>query len=430
MLKAYGEFFIGEVDLAELKQNPVILQVIPQLATGGAELSTLEMVDAICSVGGEALVVTEGGRMEDRLKALGGEIVTMSVATKNPLQIFRNKQELEGLIVKRNVALVHARSRAPAWSSLLASTKINIPFVTTYHGAYGEMEPFKRLYNSVMARGDIVIANSRFTADLVQARHGTPDERLRVIYRGVDVKRFSRQKVSDERVQALRKQWGIAEDRLIILHPARLTRWKGQGVVIRAMKELAGLSAAKKAVLVLAGDHQGREDYLRELEQLIEDLNLGDRVALVGHCADMAAAYALAHVTIIASTEPEAFGRTSAEAQAMGCPVIATNIGAPPETVRATPFVLPQDMTGWLVRPEEPKELATALKASLALSESDYKNISKNATLNVREYFSDDLMKVQTLEVYDELLGTNLAAGFGKNSGLKGDGKQLIGRSG
>ena len=404
--------------MAGKKQKPVILQVVPHLETGGAELSTLEMVDALSKAGGQALVVSEGGRMAGDVERLGGELVHMSVATKNPVQMFRNKQLLEQLIIERNVLLLHARSRAPAWSSLLASAHIKIPFVTTYHGAYGEMEPFKRFYNSVMARGDVVIANSQFTADLVRERHHTEGERLRVIYRGVNLERFSRDAISVGRLEALRSKWGLEPDIPVILHPARLTRWKGQGVVIRAMAKLIKQGKDHKAVVILAGDHQGREDYVRELKEQIAELQLEERVKLIGHCADMAAAYALADVTIIASIEPEAFGRTSAEAQAMGCPVIATNIGAPPETVRAMPFVLKNEMTGWLVPPQQPESLAHSLAEFFSMDEDSHKKISKNAIRNVAEYFSDDLMKIQTLAIYDELLGTGFATRYGEVSGV------------
>ena len=404
--------------MAVEQEKPVILQIIPQLETGGAELSTLEIVQALRQAGARALVVTEGGRMAGEVERLGGELVLMPMASKNPFEMLRNKSRLERLVSEYNVALLHARSRAPAWSALLVASKLKIPFVTTYHGAYGEAEPFKRLYNSVMARGDRVIANSQFTADLVRARHAVDEKKLRVIYRGVDIERFSREAVSSKQRQALRDQWGVGREDQIFLHPARLTRWKGQGVVIRAMKELLTERPDNRAVLIIAGDHQGREDYLAELQRLIVENALQERIRLVGHCADMAVAYTLAHVTLIASIEPEAFGRTSAEAQAMGCPVIATNIGAPPETVRATPFVLPEERTGWLVPPDDAQALATIMQELLELTEEQKRKIRQNTIENVRHFFSDGLMKLQTLAVYDELLETDFARQFEKSTGL------------
>ncbi len=369
----------------------------------------MEIVDALRAIGVRALVATQDGRMASDVERRGGEIFSMPVASKNPLQMFRNKQKIERLIVERNISLVHARSRAPAWSAMAASSKADIPFVTTYHGAYGEQAPLKRLYNSVMARGDRVIANSKFTADLVRARHQTPDQRLRIIYRGVALERFSKSVVSNDRLEQLRAKWGVPEARKIILHPARLTRLKGHGVVISAVKEFIKRGGEQEFVVIFAGDFSGRRAYVDELSKKIAALGLGQYIKFVGHCADMAGAYALAHVTLIASTEPETFGRTSAEAQAMGCPVIATNIGAPPETVRATPFVPDNEMTGWLVPPADPLALANAFGEVLALPLDDYRQLAGRAIDNAVHSFSDQLMKVQTLAVYDELLGTDFA---------------------
>ena len=393
--------------LARLKDSPAILQVIPHLGVGGAELSTVEIVDALNRVGVRALVVTQGGRMAKDVEKRGGEVISMPVATKNPLQMIRNKQLIDQLIAERNIVLVHARSRAPAWSTLLAARRNKVPFVTTYHGAYGEFGPFKRLYNSVMARGDRVIANSQFTADLVLARHKISHNILRVIYRGVELERFSRSAVSIERLEELRAKWGIAKGRKIILHPARLTRLKGHEVIINGLKELLGGGGRHEPLVIFAGDTSGRDAYVSELKRKITSFNLGANAKFVGHCSDMAAAYALAHVTLIASIEPETFGRTSAEAQAMGCPVIATNIGAPPETVRAKPFVTDDKMTGWLVPPADPSALAQALGEVLALAPDSYQKLSTQAIDNTRQHFSDELMKRQTLAVYDELLGTD-----------------------
>ncbi len=401
------------------KHSPAILQVIPQLETGGAELSTLEIVDALSRSGVRALVASEGGRMAAQVEKLGGENIVMPVASKNPFQINANRRRLARLIREEDIALIHARSRAPAWSCLFAAKQTSIPLVTTYHGAYGSVNVLKRTYNSVMARGDRVIANSCFTADMIGDCHKTDKERMRIIYRGVDLQRFSQSAISEEQRSRLRAKWGVEEGTPIILHPARLTRWKGQGVVIRAMAKLIEAGEDQKAIVILAGDHQGREAYVSELKALIVRLGLEKRIYLVGHCSDMAAAYALARVTLIASIEPEAFGRTSAEAQAMGCPVIATNIGAPPETVRARPNVAVDQMTGWLVAPQDLDELAKALREALTLKPDSYEMLALNAVNNVKEHFSDELMKVKTLAVYDELLGTRLVARFKEETAVR-----------
>lgn len=392
--------------------KPVILQVIPQLDAGGAELSTLEIVAALAKVGATALVASEGGRMAAEVERLGGELIHLPLASKHPLQIYRNAGRIEQLIIERDVSLLHARSRAPAWSSLIAARRTGIAFVTTYHGIYNEREPFKRLYNSVMARGDVVVANSRYTADVVRARHAFAASRLRVIHRGVDLRRYTRAAIALERLDALRQQWGLAGGERIVLHPARLTGWKGQAVVIEAARLLCDAGAPGDAVFILAGDHQGRDGYVEALTSQIEAGGLVGRVRLVGHCSDMPAAYALAHVTLVASIEPEAFGRTAAEAQALGCPVIATSIGAPPETVRTQPAFAAEAATGWLVAPGEARALAAAIGEALSLDAACWQSMGRRAIENVAANFSDEAMKVKTLAVYDELLGTRFADQF------------------
>ena len=310
-----------------------ILQIIPHLDTGGAEMATVEICDAVTRAGGRALVFTEGGRMAGDVEQAGGIIAPFSAATKNPARIAINGLKLARVIRERGVDLIHARSRAPAWSALIAARRTGLPFVTTYHGSYGEGAPFKRLYNSVMARGQIVIANSNYTAKLVRERHGTPENRIRVIPRGVDLQAFDPDAVSRARIQKLRRQWGVDARDKVVLHAARLTGWKGQRHVIDAAGALAREGLGEQVVFILAGDPQGRESYAASLEFQIRALGLDRQVRLVGHCADMPAAFAAAHVALVASTEPEAFGRASAEAQAMECPVIVTNQGASPETL-------------------------------------------------------------------------------------------------
>ena len=207
---------------------------------------------------------------------------------------------------------------------------MGLPFVTTYHGAYNEKSRIKNIYNSVMSRSDVVIANSRYTADLVASRYQTPPERLRIIYRGVDAPRYDPAAVSAERIAALRASWGVLPSTRVVLHAARLTAWKGQGDIIATAARMRG--RLNDVVFILAGDAQGRETYRAELERQIAANGLQGIVRLVGHVDDIPAAFAAAHVAFVASIEPEAFGRAAAEAQAMGCPVISTNIGAPPET--------------------------------------------------------------------------------------------------
>jgi glycosyltransferase involved in cell wall biosynthesis len=391
-------------------KRPTILQIIPELDTGGAELSTIEIATAVVRAGGRAIVLSQGGRMANRVTAAGGEFVAFPAAAKNPFRLLANAAAIASFARKENVDLVHARSRAPAWSALAAARSTRLPFVTTFHGAYNEKSKAKNLYNSVMSRGDIVIANSHYTAGLIKSRYATPDERIVVIYRGVDLQAFDPSAVSPERIKSLRHRWGVEDHERIVLQAARLTKWKGQSDVIAAAALLRGL--LRDSVFILAGDAQGRDDYRDGLLRQIEGAGLGTAVRLVGHVDDMPAAFAAAHAAIVASVEPEAFGRAGAEAQAMGCPVISTNIGAPPETVLAPPVVAPQDRTGWLVPPADLAAYQSALLEALSLDEKARAEMGIRARIHITTGFSTFEMQRATLAVYDKLLSTGMEQRF------------------
>ena len=394
------------------QSRPTILQIVPRLDTGGAERSVVEIAAAVVRAGGRALVLTEPGRLAPEVVAAGGEIIEFPAATKNPLRMLANARAIERLVRQRGVDLVHARSRAPAWSALMATRRARVPFVTTYHGAYGETNALKRFYNSVMARGDAVIANSRFTADLIAQRYGTPRQRLEAIHRGVDCAKLDPARIASERVSALRARWGVDPGAPVILHAARLTAWKGQSVLIDAVGRLKVAGQLGEAVVVLAGDAQGRHAYLQALHSQVAQAGLQHEVRLVGHVEDMAAAYLAAQVTVVASTEPEAFGRTAIEAGAMGSPVIATAIGAPPETVLAEPAVGRDAITGWLVPPGDADALAQRLAVALALDPAARSAMAGRARGHVLAKFTVEAMQRRTLAVYDRLLGTFLERSF------------------
>jgi glycosyltransferase involved in cell wall biosynthesis len=395
------------------RDRPTILQVIPRLDAGGAELSVVEIAGAVARAGGRALVLAEPGRLVATVEAVGGEVLPFPAAAKNPLRILANARRIARIAAREEVDLIHARSRAPAWSALMAARRLALPFVTTYHGAYSETNAVKRLYNSVMARGHVVIANSQYTARLIAARYGTPPERFVVIHRGVDIARFDPVRIAPERVAVLRQAWGVAPGQRVILQAARLTRWKGQGVLIEAAARLLAQGQIGDATVVLAGDAQGRDSYVEELRGQIGRLGLQGRVHLVGHVQDMAAAYMAAHVTVIASTEPEAFGRTAIEAAAVGCPVVATDIGAPPETVLAGPAA-GEGATGWLVPPGDAAALAARLAQALALPAPARARMGDRARERAVASFSTESMQQSTLGVYDRLLATTLQARLGK----------------
>ena len=391
------------------QHRPTILQIIPRLDIGGAERTTVEITEAIVTAGGRALVVAEGGRLVPQITQAGGEFIAMDAASKNPLTILGNARKLQRLIAQESVDLLHARSRAPAWSALMAARRTQKPFVTTYHGAYSVNGYLKRTYSSIMARGDIVIANSNYIADTIRSRFGTPEARMRIIYRGID-DGFDPARVSSDRVEQLRTAWGVAPDQRVILHAARMTTRKGQSVLIGAAAAIVSQpSIPDDWIVILAGDQGGRDDYIEALKRQIATAGLQDRVRLVGRVDDMPAAYLAAQVAIAASSEPEAFGRVAAEAEAMGCPVIATRVGGASEAVRAEPEFGPDEMTGWLVPPGDVPALAEKLTIALRLSHDQRTTIGARARQFITQSFTLAAMQQATLRVYDELLGSQLA---------------------
>jgi glycosyltransferase involved in cell wall biosynthesis len=381
-----------------------ILQVIPELEAGGAERTTVDVAAGLAQAGARALVASEGGRLVGELQAKGGAWVPFPAATKNPASMLYNVRRLARVCHVERVALVHARSRAPAWSALGAARALGIPFVTTYHGSYSGRSGVKALYNSVMARGDAVIANSHYTADLIRSVYPTAADRIRIIHRGTDFSVFSPRAVAPDRVEALRKNWGIAPHERIVLLAARLTGWKGQKVLIQAAGKLraAGL---QDVGFVLAGDAQGRDAYVRELDSLIKAQGLEGVVRRVGHCTDMPAAFLAASVVTVPSMEPEAFGRSAVEAQAMGTPVVVSDLGAVPETVLFPPQVPPQERTGWRVLPGDADALAAAIQEALALGAMSKAAFAARARAHVERHFSLERMVGDTLGVYASLLG-------------------------
>lgn len=394
------------LDTPRLPEGTVILQVIPDLVTGGAERTTLDMAAAIVKAGGKALVVSQGGPMVEELEALGARHIKLPVKSKNPATLWSNRNKLRKIIRAENVSLVHARSRAPAWSALWAAKAESRPFVTTYHGIYKQTSALKAFYNSVMARGDRVIANSAYTADLIRERVPASAERLRIIHRGSDLSALHPDAVTIERQQALAAAWHLPADsnttRPMIVNIARLTAWKGQKILIEAAALLQerGLPVDVR----LAGDAQGREGYRQELQDLIAKNDLNRHVRLVGHCSDVPAALYLADLAVVASVEPEAFGRAAVEAQAACVPVIVSDLGAVPETVLAPPEVEDGQRTGWRAPPGDAKALATAIEAALKLPPEEKQALCDRALAHVQKKFSVEAMCTATLKVYLELL--------------------------
>ena len=368
-----------------------VLQVVPRLVMGGVERGTIDVAAALVAYGWNAVVASEGGPMVRELERAGATHVSLPLASKNPFVIRSNIDRLVKLIVRHDVDIVHARSRAPAWSARYAAERTGRHFVTTFHNAYGDGSFLKRRYNAVMATGERVIAISQFVANHVASTYDVGRDRLRLIPRGVDVARFDPESVSPERLLRLIQAWRLPEDAQMVLLPGRLTRWKGQLVFIEALARLG--RPGVHAVILGAGD----AGYRRELEKAIAASGSGATFRIVDDCGDMAAAYMLAHVVVSASIEPEGFGRVIIEAQAMGRPVIATAHGGAQETIT-------QGDTGWLVPPGDAVALAAALAQVLDQDPAARLAMSRREIAHVRAHFTSSLMAARTLTVYRELL--------------------------
>lgn len=366
-----------------------VLQILPELNAGGVERTTLEVAEALIAAGHIPHVASLGGRFEEELVSLGGVLHRFDVGSKNILKYPGNVRRLKRIISENRIDIAHARSRAPAWPSHAAARTAGIPFVTTYHGIYNAGNSLKRYYNSVMAKGDLIIANSGFTRQHIISEHGTNPDIIRVIPRGVDMTQFDPANISDSDVTELKTSWDIPGGATTLLLPGRLTRWKGQTVAIKALEKLPS-----SCVLVCLGDPQGRDEYVAELWALAGKLGVRDRLRLPGHFSDMPTALSAANIVISASTDPEAFGRVAAEAQAMGRPVIATAHGGALETVI-------DGITGFHVKPGDAGELSSALIKALAdLNQFDRKRMRRH----VQENFSKRQLQEKTLAVYAELM--------------------------
>lgn len=385
--------------MGELKHT--ILQVLPALQTGGVERTTVDIAAAVVEGGGRALVASAGGRMVAELDAVGAEHVALPLSTKSPVGIWRNAGRLADVIEREGVGLVHARSRAPAWSALWAARRTGRPFVTTFHGIYTEKTPPKALYNSVMARGDAVIANSHFTADVIARRYPFAAGKIVPIARGIDIDAMTAD--ASERVPALLARFGIEAGVPVILHLARLTALKGHEVVIDALHILKE-TLSTPFVCVMAGDDHGREAFRKGLEAKAAGLGLENEARFVGHVSDVAGALAASTVAIQPSIVPESFGRAAVEAQAAAVPVVVSDLGAVSETVLAPPAVAHEERTGFRVRANDAGALAGALATLLEAPEDERRAMGERGRAHASAHFSITSMQMKTLRVYRSLL--------------------------
>ncbi len=373
---------------------PVVLQVLPSLNGGGVERGTIDVAVALARAGWGSIVASAGGPMVREMTRAGAVHVELPLDTKNPFKMRANIARLERVIAEYNVDIVHARSRAPAWSAEVAARRAGVHFVTTFHGTYGHRFGPKRFYNAVMARGERVIAISDFIANHLRAVYRVEDDRIRTIHRGVDVARFNPDNVTQERIIDLATRWQLPDDRKIILFPARFSDWKGHELAIEGVARLG----RRDVLCVMVGADTGSEDYMRRLTELAARRNVADLIRFVDYCRDMPAAYMLSDVVLSAATKPEAFGRVLAEALAMGRPVAGPAHGGALE-------IVDDQKTGWLYRPGNAESMAAALHAALGLDAAGRLRLADLAMQTMRERFTVERMCADTLAVYAEVLG-------------------------
>ena len=369
------------------------MQVLPDLETGGVERGTVEIAAAIVAEGGQAIVVSAGGALEQQLERIGAQHITLPVHRKGPLSILNNARRLVSLIKQYDVDIIHARSRAPAWAARRAARKTGCAFITTFHGTYnippGPFGRIKKAYNAVMTSGARIIAISNFIARHITENYDTDPAKISVVHRGVDLSSHDPASLPAARVIALADTWRLPDGLPVIMLPGRLTRWKGQTLFLEALSKMQ----RDDFVAVIVGSDQGRESYVKELHDLVRKHGLEAVVRFTGHCSDMPAAFMLADVVVSASTDPEAFGRVLVEAQAMGRPVIAPDHGAAPEIVS-------DGETGWLFKAREADALAGALNKALDMEPGVRQRMAQAAQENATRKFSHQHMCDQTLEIY------------------------------
>lgn len=390
--------------MARPRLTPVVLQVLPSLdiGGGGVERTTIDIAAAIRANGAPAFVASSGGQLVSELDRCGARHITLPLASKNPFVMRRNVQRLVDVIERHGINVVHARSRAPAWSARAAARRTGASFITTFHGAYnygsGAAGAWKKRYNAVMADGDVVIANSRFIADHLRTHYGVSEDLIRIVPRGIDLNVFDPARTKVARVVDLAGRWHLRDDASVVMLPGRLTRWKGQSLFIEALALLKNRLGAENfnVIGLLVGSDQGRAAYRAELEEQIKTLGLAGQVQILGHCRDMAAAYMLTDVVVSASTDPEAFGRVVAEAQAMGRPVVVAEHGGAAEQIIV-------DQTGWLFPPGDAEALADALAAALAIGADTRAWLADTAMRHVHRHYSKTGMCSATLDIYAEL---------------------------
>lgn len=379
-----------------MKNKPVILQVLPALGTGGVERGTIDMARAIIQAGGVSIVASEDGIWQHYLEKMGAIYINLPLRSKNPWVIWKNHYALVKIIHSYHVDIVHARSRAPAWSAWLASRKCPATcFITTWHGVFQGTWFGKRWYNQVMTRGQRVIAISQYIAQRLQNHYKADLQKLRVIPRGVDLSVFDPNLPLGNRINAIVQKWGIVEEQKILLLPGRITRWKGHELLLQAFANIKHRHPSW--VCIFVGPVKENDHFVKELVSLADHLQVKDSVYFVGENHDMPAVLALANIVVVPSLKPEPFGRVVIETQAMEKTVVVANHGGAAETVE-------EGVSGYLFMPGNVQDLTLVLDQLMQKSEADLAWIGRLAREEVQKKYTLEQMQRKTLEVYNEVL--------------------------
>ena len=377
-----------------------VLQVIPKLGYGGAETGCYDIAHFLAEKECGSYIATSGGELLKYVKKNKVGIFRLPVHTKNPFLIIFNALILSVLIILNKINIVHARSRAPAWSCYLACILTNRIFVTTFHGTYNFTNKFKKFYNSIMLRSKLTIAGSNFIFGHINENYHeflNKKKKLRVIFRGINIDYFNQKNISILKQEKLKKEWNLDQNKFTILMPGRLTAWKGQEKFIEALNILLEDYNITNFQAILLGSDQGRKVYSKKLLSLVERYSLTKKIKFIDHCREMPLAYSLADVVVSASVEPEAFGRVAVESQSMGKPIIASNIGGSKETVL-------NKKSGFLYKHDDPRELAKNLNTVIQLNQEELKLIGNEGRKNVTKKFDVEVMCDSNLREYKKLL--------------------------
>ena len=377
-----------------------ILQVIPRLGYGGAETGCFDLAHYLYENNCKSYIVTSGGPLLKFINKKKVKIIRLPVQSKNPILILLNSILLTMIILFLNIKIVHARSRAPAWSCLIATKITRRKFVTTFHGTYNFKNDFKKWYNSVMVRSHLIIAGSNFIFSHIKENYSkylSDNKKFLVIFRGINTDYFNPKKIKDSDKNLLKKRWSIDNDKKIILLPGRLTEWKGHEMFIEAISNLKKNSPTLEFIAIILGSDQGRKIYKKKLIRMVEQHRLNSNILFIEHLDLMPIAYEISNVVVSSSIEPEAFGRVSVEAQSMEKPIIASNIGGSKETII-------NDKTGFLFEAGDSKKLSEKLDEVLNLSEVTLNGIGAEGRKNVIIKFNVEKMCNNTYSEYKKLL--------------------------